>query len=155
MLAFRIMLISFLVLLVACIALQPRAPGPLVISASAPVIKYPTPGVVMPDHAERFGFEDGIHVEVTGLQTSRAGLSGVGGIRGIAENRTGKKLTLCAITFQLLSDSGAVTATANAVTQHLEAGQRWEFQAAVFSPYQARFSEVRVGGISAVPARLP
>lgn len=138
MLSVRLVMTAGLMILVGC------ATGP----------RVPAPGVVTPDNAELFGLQGGIYVHVTGVQTTRAGIYGVLGIRGLAENRTGKKLAMCTIHFQLISEHGSVVASASAFTQHLAPGQRWEFQAPISTPYGVLFSEVRVGGVTATPASL-
>lgn len=87
---------------------------------------------------------NGIHIAVTG--TYQYGLTVVG-LRGTATNLTGRDLKMCAVYFDIVDGTGAKVCDAIAMTQHLNTGQRWEFQATFSTPFSTQFKAVQPGAV--------
>lgn len=86
--------------------------------------------------------DNGILVEVNGTYSSDAGFT-IQGISGIATNLTDNTLNMCAIYLEVIGPSGARVSEAVAVTNHLNARERWQFQATFTTPFSVPIKEIR------------
>ena len=93
-------------------------------------------------------FEDGgLEVSVEGSYMQ--GRSFVG-FRGSARNVSGKDLTMCSITFDIVDSSGAKVGDAIAHTQSLRSGQTWRFQALCTTPFATNFKGIQRGRVQTI-----
>lgn len=97
-----------------------------------------TGGIELPEPYE----SNGLNVEVEGLY--KQGFTVVG-ISGIAENVSGKDITSCFLSFDVVDADGIKVGDAFASTQGLRAGQKWRFQALFTIPFRTAFKAIRPG----------
>lgn len=75
----------------------------------------------------------------------------VSGISGIATNVSGRDLTLCQITFNVLDATGIKVADAVASTNGLKAAQKWRFNATFLNPFGENFASIVPGQTTWLP----
>jgi hypothetical protein len=95
--------------------------------------------------------DHGVSVTVDGLW--KDGYGNVVGISGIATNVSGRDLTLCQITLDVLDASGVKVSGAMAATNGLKAGQKWHFQATFLNPYTVSFRSIEPGQITTIASQ--
>lgn len=108
---------------------------------------YEPPRVTMPQPYT----DHGISIAVDGLW--RDGYGNVSGVSGMATNDSGRELTLCQITLDVLDSSGVKVSGAVAVTNGLKVGQKWRFQATLMTPYTVYFKTIAPGSVTVIPRR--
>lgn len=109
------------------------------LGASACVL--PSPKIDLPAPYE----QDGLQISVDGFY--KIGTSYVG-LTGTAQNVSGKDLTMCSITFDIVDSMGAKVGDAIANTQGLRAGQEWRFQALFTTAFATTFKGIRSGRVT-------
>lgn len=101
----------------------------------------PTPRTELPAPYER----NGVRVSIQGFY--KQGISVVG-LTGTAENVSGKDLSVCSLSFDVVDADGVKVGDAIATTQGLTAGQKWRFQAVFTTPFRTTFKAIRPGKVT-------
>jgi hypothetical protein len=94
----------------------------------------------------------GVKVVVDGTYR-RTEIGPVSGITGEATNVSGKDLSFCTISLDVLDESGTKVSSAIANTPGLKAGQTWRFQAIFTTPFTVAFKSIAQGQVHAVAQR--
>ena len=90
--------------------------------------------------------EDGVAVTVDGFFKDGYGV--VKGISGIATNVSGKDLSLCQVSLDILDAAGVKVSSALAATNDLKGGEGWRFQASLTSATSASIASIVRGKVT-------
>ena len=95
--------------------------------------------------------KDGIHVRLAGTVVDR--YSTVYAFPGVAENRSGRDLTMIIVRFDLYDAEGAKVAEAFASSNGLKKDGVWKFQAVVLGQFtRVSFKRIESGRMQVLPA---